>query len=167
MSKLEEALKDKISVLEAEKIGLQEELEEAFQRIDSQIEVCESLLDGKVDGLLETKAAPKKRGRPKKVAETPVKKRGRPRKKKVDSEIEKARQQEYEEATANLPSGFSGTTKEEQEKAVSRFKPVPRPADSRRGVIVGSTKGKPPAAQESVPRGHKNISIEDDLPEEK
>ncbi len=163
MSKLEEALRDKISILEAEKIGLQEELEEAFQQIDSKIELCEGLLNGEVDGLLE--AAPKKRGRPKKTgAKVPDKKRGRPRKEGAEDEKNK---QLYEEAVNSLPDGSTGTTKEQQERAVRRFNPTPRGDIGQPGVNVGSTKGKPPAPdQKPDPAGHKTISIDDDLPEE-
>jgi len=163
MSNLEEALKDKISVLEAEKIGLQEELEEAFQQIDAQIELCEGLLNGEVDGLLE--AAPKKRGRPKKTgAKSPAKKRGRPRKKNPEDEKNK---QLYDEAVNSLPDGSTGTTTEQSERARRRFNPMPRGDIGQPGVVVGSTKGKPPAPdQEPDPAGHKTISMDDDLPEE-
>jgi hypothetical protein len=165
MSNLEEALRDKISVLEAEKIGLQEELKEAFQRIDSQIEVCESLLNGDVDGLLEVKSEPKKRGRPKGTkAKTPAKKRARPRKKNPEDAKNK---QLYDEAVNSLPDGSTGTTAEQHERALRRFNPTPRGDIGQPGVNVGSTKGKPPSPDEKPdPAGHKTISMEDDLPEE-
>ncbi|KKM20664.1 hypothetical protein LCGC14_1643220 [marine sediment metagenome] len=163
MNNLEEALRDKISLLEAEKIGLQEELEEAFQRIDSQIELCEGLLNGEIDGLLE--AAPKKRGRPKKKgAKAPAKKRDRSQKGAADDEMNK---ELYQQSVNSLPDGSTGTTEEQRERAVRRFNPTPRPEDSHGGVKIGSTKGKPSSPdQKPDPTGHKTISMEDDLPEE-
>jgi hypothetical protein len=163
MGKLEEALRDKISLLEAKKIELQGELEEAFQQIDSQVELCESLLTGDVDGFLED--SPKKRGRPKKTdAKSPAKKRGRPRKKSPEDEKNKKL---YEEAVNSLPEGSTGTTAEQQERAVRRFNPTPRGEIGQPGVAVGGNKGKPAPTKEPDSHGHKTISMEDDLEEEK
>jgi len=164
MSNLEEALRDKISLLEAEKLGLQKELEEALQRIDSQIEVCESLLNGDVDGLLETKPAPKKRGRPKgsgTKAKSPAKKRAR----KKSPEDEKNKKL-YEEAVGSMPDGSTGTTAEQHDRAVRRFNPTPRGEIGQSGIAVGGNKGKPTLTQEPDPHGHKTISMEDDLEKE-
>ena len=166
MSKLEEALQEKIRFLQEKKVGLVVTIgksESELQQVESQLELCESLLSGDVDGLLE--AAPKKRGRPKKTTdEAPAKKRGRPRKKNPEDEKNK---QLYAEAVNSLPDGSTGTTEEQHERAVRRFNPTPRPEDRHGGVVVGSTKGKPPSPdQKPDPSGHKTISMEDDLPGE-
>jgi hypothetical protein len=159
MSKLEEALREKIELLREEK----EELEDALSRIDSQIEVCEGLLCDEADDAREN--VPKKRGRPRKTApKAPAKKRGRPRK-KTAPKVDDALLQEYEEARNSLPDGSTGTTPEQQQRAVRRFKPALRNPIAQGGVVVGSTKGKP-GTQEPDPAGHSTISMEDDLPEE-
>lgn len=160
MNKLEEALQEKISGLEDEK----EELEAAIEHIDLKLETYRELLAEETGE--EIVPTPKKRGRPKKTAAKGVtKRRGRP-KKKVSPEIEEQDRKLYEEAKGSLPGGFSATTDEEQEKAVNRFNPQPKGPLSHPGVTVGSTKGNP-AALAPDPRGHKTISMEDDLPEEK
>ena len=156
MNKLEEALQEKISILEDEK----EEYADAIEHIEVKLETYRELLAEETG-----EAAPKKRGRPKKATtKAPAKKRGRPR--KEGSEDAKNKQL-YEEAVNSLPDGTTGTTKEQQERAVRRFNPMPRPEDRHGGVNVGSTKGKPPAPDEKPdPQGHKTISMDDDLPEE-
>lgn len=159
MNKLEEALQEKISVLEDEKSEYWEEID----RIDRKLETYRELLAEETGE--EIVPTPKKRGRPKKTAAKGVtKRRGRP-KKKVSPEIEEQDRKLYEEAKSSLPRGLSATTDEEREKAVNRFNPQPKGPLSHPGVTVGSTKGKP-ATSEPDPRGHKTISMEDDLPEE-
>ena len=156
MSKLEEALQEKISILEDEK----EEHEDAIESIEVKLETYRELLAEETG-----EAAPKKRSRPKKKdAKAPAKKRGRPRKEGTEDAKNK---QLYAEAVNSLPDGSTGTTEEQHERAVRRFNPVPRPEDRHGGVRIGSTKGKPPAPdQKPDPAGHKTISMEDDLPEE-
>ena len=156
MSKLEEALQEKISILEDEK----EEYADAIERIDVKLETYRELL-AEESGT----PAPKKRGRPKKATtKSPAKKRGRPRKENPEDEKNKAL---YEEAVNSLPDGSTGTTEEQHERARRRFNPTPRGDIGQPGVNVGSTKGKPPAPDEKpAPAGHKTISMDDDLPEE-
>ena len=167
MSKLEDALERKIEVL----LGEKDELEGSLQRVESQLELCHSLLAGEVDCLLGEEPK-KKRGRPRKVASTPTpKKAGRPRKKAKDPEVEAALREEEdaraEEASSSLPDGSMGTTLEDQERAIRRFRPVPRAplSDGRGNVMVGANKGKPEAPKPDKV-GHKTISMEDDLPKE-
>ena len=158
MSKLEEALQEKISILEDEK----EEYADAIECIEVKLETYRELLAEET-----SEAAPKKRGRgrPKKAAtKAPAKKRGRPRKKSPEDEKNK---QLYDEAVNSLPDGSTGTTTEQHERALRRFNPTPRGDIGQPGVNVGSTKGKPPAPNEKPdPSGHKTISMDDDLPEE-
>ncbi len=156
MNKLEEALQEKISILEDEK----DEHEDAIERIEVKLETYRELLEEETG-----EAAPKKRGRPKKKdAKAPAKKRSRPRKEGTEDAKNK---ELYEEAVVSLPDGSTGTTKEQHERAVRRFNPAPRPEDRHGGVVVGSTKGKPPSPdQKPDPSGHKTISMEDDLPGE-
>ena len=172
MSKLEDALQRKIEILLLEK----DELQGSLQRVESQLELCHSLLAGEVDCLLGEEPK-KKRGRPRKVAgagniKPPTKKAGRPRKKAEDPEVEAALREEEdarsEEASASLPDGSEGTSPEDQERAIRRFRPAARAAlsDGRGNVMVGANKGKPVAKSEPDPQGHKTISMEDDLPEE-
>lgn len=165
MGKLEDSLQQLVAQLQDQK----EELEDSLQRVEAKLELCESLLAGEGDlaDLLEIEAPKKKRGRPRKTAtttrKTPVKKRGRPKKKNPEDE---KNAQLYEEAKGHLPDGSTGTTPEEQERALRRFNPIARPAfGGTGGVTVGSTKGKP-EAKEPDPKGHSSISMEDDLPEE-
>jgi len=158
MSKLEEALQEKIEFLLEEK----DELESSLQRVEVQLELCQGLLQGEVGEPIE--APPKKKvGRPRKAVEkAPVKKRGRPSKKKVDPEKEERLRQELE-AAGPLPEGMAGTTKEEQAKAIKRFRPSPRgPEEGYGGVKVGGEKGRPLDTTPSDHKGHKNISIEDE-----
>jgi hypothetical protein len=155
MGKLEEALQDKISALDAEK----EELEDALNRIVIKIETYEELL-AEESGT----PAPKKRGRPKgstNKAKAPAKKRAR----KKSPEDEKNKKL-YEEAVGSLPDGSTGTTAEQQERAVRRFNPTPRGESGQPGVAVGGNKGKPAPTKEPDPHGHKTISMEDDLEKE-
>jgi len=160
MGKLEEALQEKIELLLEEK----DELESSLQRVGSQLELCQGLLSGEIEGFLETEPK-KKRGRPKKTAaKSPAKKRGRPRK-KVAPEIEEARQQEYDAAKNSLPDGTTGTTVEEQKRAIRRFNPAPRGPEAHHGITIGSTKGKP-GPPEEVATGHSTISMEDGLAKE-
>ncbi len=161
MGKLEEALQEKIELLHERR----EELESEIQLVDSQIEVCESLLSGDVEALL---AAPSPKRKKKTTVKVPAKKRGRPRKKTIDPELAEAQRRQYEEAKNSLPDGSTGTTKEEQERAIRRFHPMARPEDTHGNVVVGSTKGKPAETRDPDPLGHKSISIDDDsIKEEK
>jgi len=156
MNKLEEALKEKISILEDEK----EEYVDAIERIEVKLETYRELLAEETG-----EAAPKKRGRPKKATtKASAKKRGRPRKENPEDEKNKAL---YDEAVNSLPDGSTGTTTEQSERARRRFNPMPRGDIGQPGVVVGSTKGKPPEPdQKPDPSGHKTISMDDDLPEE-
>ena len=156
MSKLEEALQEKITLLSEEK----DELEGSLLRVEAQLELCQGLLEGEIDDPLEP-VPKKKRGRPKKtVTPNPIKKRGRPPKKKADTVKEERLRQQFEDA-GPLPDGGPGTTKEEQERAIRRFNPLPRPSESYGSVQVGSEKGKP-AGAEPDPTGHKTISVDDE-----
>ncbi|KKK93315.1 hypothetical protein LCGC14_2694080, partial [marine sediment metagenome] len=115
MSKLEEALQEKISILEDEK----EEYADAIERIEVKLETYRELLAEETGEAAPKKRGrpktPKKRGRPKKKdAKAPAKKRGRPR--KENSEDEKNKQL-YEEAVNSLPDGSTGTTAEQHERA--------------------------------------------------
>ncbi len=159
MSKLEEALQEKISGLEDERL----EYLDAIDRLDLKIETYRELLAEETGE--EVTPAPKKRGRPKKTAAKGITKKTRSPKTKVSSEIEESDRKLYDEAKNSLPGGVSSTTDEERERAVSRFNPQPKGPLSHPGVTVGSTKGKP-VKSEPDPLGHKTISIEDDLPEE-
>jgi len=167
MGKLEEALQEKVRLLTEEKVELEATLattEWHIQQIESQLELCEGLLSGDVSGVLEAAPAPKKRGRPKgstNKSKAPVKKRAR----KKGPEDEKNKKL-YEEAVSSLPDGSTGTTAEQQERAVRRFNPTPRGEIGQPGVAVGGNKGKPAPTKEPDPHGHKTISMEDDLEKE-
>jgi len=165
MSKLQEALREKIEFLLDEK----EEFEDALQRIASQLDLCEELLTGELEEVpeVESEPKPKKKRSPRKpaVKTAPKKQKRVPKKKSKTSAEEELRQREYDAAVNSLPPGVSSTTPDEQNRAINRFKPFPRPPVSHGNVTVGSTKGKP-EHRKPASKGHDVISIDDDIPEE-
>lgn len=145
MSKLSEALEEKISELQDEK----EELEDSLSRVDTKIEAFEEMLVEELGG-----SAFKKRKA--KIASTNPKKRGRPRKKKgADPDV----QAEYEASLKSLPEG-QATTPEQAAAAVQRYNPTPRPEANYGGVKHGTKKQVLEAPKE--PRGGVNISVGDE-----
>ena len=108
MSKLSEALEEKISELQDEK----EELEDSLSRADTKIEAFEEMLADELGGAVFKK-------RKAKITSTKPKKRGRSRKKKVD------------------PEG-QATTPEQAAAAANRYHSLPRPETSYGGVKHGT-----------------------------
>ena len=145
MTNLEEALRDKISALDDEK----EELEDALNRIVIKLETYEELLAEETGE--EAPAPVKKRGR------------GRPRGskgKKTSAKASNAPKDElWEQAEGSLPEGSSGSTAEEQKKAIRRFNPVPRTPPN-----YGVKAGKPEdvLGDQKKNKSNVNISVEDD-----
>jgi hypothetical protein len=121
MSNFEEALRNKISVLEDER----QELEDALNRVGDKIRVLEELLceeaEGKRPPVVPTK-----------------KKRGRPKGSKTKKNDPAAKDDVYEEATAAL--GDDVTPPELQKKLTSRYKPSPRPTEGLGPGVKAGTK---------------------------
>ena len=129
MSDLATALRDKMSALEDEK----EELEDSLVRIESKLEAYAEILADETGEESPTPSKKKGRGRPKgaKNKKTPVKNK---------TESANAPKDElWEQAHSSLPDGTSGSTIEDQQKAIRRFNPTPRPA-SNYGVKAGDPK---------------------------
>jgi hypothetical protein len=134
MSDLETALRDKISALEDEK----EELEDALDRIECKLETYAELLADENGEEAPAPAPAKKkargRGRPK------GSKNRKTSAKKSDAKSTNAPKDAlWEQAESSLPEGHSGSTVEEQQKAIRRFNPTPRPA-ANYGVKAGDPK---------------------------
>ncbi len=151
MTNLEEALRDKISALDDEK----EELEDALNRIVIKLETYEELLAEETGEEAPAPAPVKKRGR------------GRPKgskgKKTSANKVAKAsnapKDELWEQAENSLPEGQSGSTAEEQKKAIRRFNPVPRTPPN-----YGVKAGKPEdvLGDQKKNKSNVNISVEDD-----
>jgi hypothetical protein len=131
MSDFEQALRNKISVLEDER----QELEDALNRVGDRIRLLEEFLAEESGGKeISTTKPSKRRGRPKKSRTKP--KKAVP----VTDDL-------YEEAVSSLEG--EGTTPEQQERALKRYKPFPREkqnygpgvrAGSKEQIISGANK---------------------------
>lgn len=131
MSKLEEALRDKISALDDEK----EELEDALNRIVIKLETYEELLAEETGEDPPVAAPTKRRGRPKgaKNKKTSAKKSA------AASSSNAPKDELWEQAAGTIPDGSAGSTIEDQQKAIRRFNPTPRAA-ANYGVKAGDPK---------------------------
>jgi len=127
------AVQAKIDALTEEIDELEISLERAAERRQLYIE----LLNGEETATI---GIPKKRGRPartKPVVPPPI----------VDPL--------YEEAVKTLP--VAPTTQEEQEKAVARFRPLPRPQSTVKGVVAGPGKPGQLNQQSATPPSHIHV----------
>lgn len=150
MSNLATALRDKISSLDDER----EELEDSLNRVTEKIGLLESLLVDETGGEASAPAKKRTRGRPKGS-------KGRKTtdvKKKVES-VNAPKDALWEQAESSLPEGSSGSTIEEQQKAIRRFNPTPRTPPN-----YGVKAGKPEdvLADQGNKKSNVNISVEDD-----
>jgi len=129
MSDLATALRDKISALDDER----EELEDSLNRITEKIGLLESLLVDETDEGPPPPAKKRARGRPKgaKNRKTPAK--------KDTKESNAPKDDLWEQAAGSIPDGSSGSTVEEQQKAIRRFNPAPR-VQPNYGVKAGDPK---------------------------
>jgi len=149
MTNLEEALRDKISALDDEK----EELEDALNRIVIKLETYEELLAEETGEEAPAPAKKRGRGRPK----------GSKGKKTLATKSPKnsnaPKDELWEQAENSLPEGQSGSTAEEQKKAIRRFNPVPRTPPN-----YGVKAGKPEdvLGDQKKNKSNVNISVEDD-----
>ena len=131
MNNFVDALKSKLSELNDER----QELMDAVMRVDSKLSVISELLLEETGEPVSEDAPTQKKPREKKSTTRKATTRGR--KKKVDVERDAEAQSKYQEAVATLPKGATPTTKEEQDRAVSRFNPSPRVPTSYGGVRSG------------------------------
>jgi len=148
MSDLATALRDKISDLDDER----EELEDALNRVTEKIGLLESLL---VDETGEEAPAPAKkrgRGRPKGA------KNRKTSAKKDTKESNAPKDALWEQAESSLPEGSSGSTIEDQQKAIRRFNPTPRPA-ANYGVKAGDPKDV--LGDQNEKKSNVSIEVED------
>jgi hypothetical protein len=151
MTDLATALQNKISVLEDEK----EELEDALDRIECKLETYAELLADETgeDAHAPTPSKKKARGR------------GRPKgsKNKKTSAKSKAsnapKDALWEQAESTLPEGSSGSTIEEQQKAIRRFNPTPRTPPN-----YGVKAGKPEdvLGDQDHKKANVNVTVEDE-----
>lgn len=149
MTDLATALRDKISDLDDER----EELEDSLNRVTEKIGLLESLLVEETGE--EAPATAKKRGR------------GRPKgaKNKKTAAAKNAAKASnapkdalWEQAEGSLPEGSSGSTIEDQQKAIRRFNPTPRPA-ANYGVKAGDPKDV--LGDQNDKKSNVNIEVED------
>jgi len=147
MSKLTEALEDKIL-----------ELVEERSALDVQVDLYNIKISA-LEDLLNDELGESKKKKTSYVSKKMTKKKGRPRKKKVDSEV----QSDYENSLKSLPGG-QGTTPEEAEAARRRYSPSPRPEQNYGGVRHGTKADVLDAPKE--PKGGINLTIGDDGEEE-
>jgi hypothetical protein len=129
MSDLATALRDKMSALEDEK----EELEDSLVRIESKLEAYAEILADETGEEAPVPAKKKGRGRPKGA------KNKKPSAKSKSEESTAPKDALWEQAESSLPEGTAGSTAEEQQKAIRRFNPTPRPA-ANYGVRAGDPK---------------------------
>lgn len=136
MTDLADALRAKINDLGAKKDALEEEM----GNLDARISVLFQLL--KEEDGDTTPAAPKKRGRPRKVASTPV-----------DPETA---------SVLSEAATMEGTDPEVAARLSARkFEPAPRPVQRLgRGITAGAGKGKP---NEKVSNADHVVSMPDDV----
>ena len=130
MTDLATALRDKMSALEDEK----EELEDALSRIEIKLETYAELLADETGEEAPAPAKKRGRGRPK-----GAKNRKTVAAKKAAKESNAPKDALWEQAAGSLPEGSSGSTVEDQQKAIRRFNPTPRPA-ANYGVKAGDPK---------------------------
>lgn len=146
MTDLVIVLRDKISALGDEK----EELEEALNHIIIKLETYEELLADETGEDAPTPSKKRARGRP----------RGAKNKKTSANKSSNAPKDAlWEQAEGSLPEGSSGSTAEEQKKAIRRFNPVPRTPPN-----YGVKAGKPEdvLGDQKNKKSNVNISVEDD-----
>ena len=151
MTDLVTALRGKISALEDEK----EELEDALQRIYIKLETYIELLVEETGDAVPAPAKKRVRGRPK----------GSKNKKATSTKAAKKaanapKDELWEQAESTLPEGHSGTTAEEQAKAIRRFNPTPRP-EANYGVRAGTPEQVDGAREDAAKRTHTNVTVED------
>ncbi len=155
MTDLAIALQEKIAALKDEK----EELEDTLDRIECKLETYEELLAEETgDTAIQQPALAKKRGRgrPKgaKNRKTSSKKSA-----KASNPSNAPKDELWEQAEASLPEGHSGSTIEDQQKAIRRFNPVPRTPPN-----YGVKAGKPEdvLADQTSKKANVNVTVEDD-----
>jgi hypothetical protein len=149
MNDLTLALRSKISALQDEK----EELEDALNRIVIKLETYEELLVEEEGGKRAASPSPakKRRGRPKGSKNKRVPS-------KVSKDTAAPEDPVWEEAKASLPGGMDPTSPEEQEKAVRRFRPTPRPVENY-GVKAGRPEDV--MGEQGKKKSNVNIAVED------
>ncbi|KKK96741.1 hypothetical protein LCGC14_2659730 [marine sediment metagenome] len=149
MTDLVEVLRDKISALDDEK----EELEDALSRIIIKMETYEELLAEETGDEAPAPAKKRARGRPRgsKNRKTPAK--------KASKDTNAPKDALWEQAEGSLPEGQSGSTIEDQQKAIRRFNPTPRTPPN-----YGVKAGKPEdvLGDQNHKKSNVNISVEDD-----
>ncbi len=149
MTDLATALRDKISALDDEK----EELEDALNRIIIKLETYEELLAEETGEDAPAPAKKRGRGRPKGS-------KGKKNSGKKETKASNAPRDElWEQAEGSLPEGSSGSTAEDQKKAIRRFNPVPRTPPN-----YGVKAGKPEdvLGDQKDKKSNVNISVEDE-----
>lgn len=148
MSDLIVALQSKISALEDEK----EEMEESLRHIEIKLEICEELIAVETGTPVPT--SKKNRGSTK---------RSRTKKNSTKNKEGKAstapKDALWKEASGSLPDGAHATTKEEQQQAIRRFNPAPKPNDNY-GVRAGDPADVLGIQTPETP-GHVNVEVKD------
>jgi hypothetical protein len=150
MTDLVTALQGKISALEDEK----EEHEDAIERIDIKLETYAELLAEETGDAAPAPAKKRGRGRPKGA------KNKKAATKAAKKESTAPKDELWEQAESTLPEGSSGTTAEEQAKAIRRFNPTPRP-EPNYGVRAGTPEEVMGAGEEAAKKTHTNVTVED------
>lgn len=155
MTDLATALRDKISALDDEK----EELEDALNHIIIKLETYEELLAEETGDTAIQQPAPAKkraRGRPR---GTKNKKTSSKKSDKASNLANAPKDELWEQAESSLPEGHSGSTIEDQQKAIRRFNPIPRTAPN-----YGVKAGKPEdvLGDQGDKKSNVNISVEDE-----
>ena len=149
MTDLATALQDKMSALEDER----EELEDALARIEIKLETYAELLADETGEEAPAPAKKRARGRPK------GSKNRKSSGKKSAKDSNAPKDALWEQAEGSLPEGSSGSTVEDQQKAIRRFNPTPRPA-ANYGVKAG--KPEDVLGDQGDKKANVNVSVEDE-----